>query len=363
MRRKYLIILLPISLLLANISAFFPNIVERIYSNGVYPIIGQSLSIITGFLPFSVAEVIVILLFLLIILSLIRTIILLIRGKGRRKETALRYFVNALALGSVIYFGFVIIWGLNYNRLPFSDIANFNVQPITVQELAKVCEDLVDKANALRDMVSEDENGVMQISGGKASVFRRASVGYELAAGKYPELGGRYGPPKGVFISKLMSYAGIGGVYFPFTGEANVNTLTPDSALPSTATHEMAHQRGFAREDEANYIAYVTSTLHPDPDFQYSGTFLALRHTMNTLRRYDLDEYNKLRARYNEGIERDLADLAAFWEKYEGSFERLSSEINDLYLKSNRQEEGIYSYNRMVDLLVAEYREKLIIGN
>lgn len=363
MRRKYLIILLPISLLLANISAFFPNMVERMYSNGLYPIIGRSLSIITGFLPFSVAEVIVILLFFLIILSIIRAIILLIRGKGTRKKTALRYFVNALALGSVIYFGFVITWGLNYNRQPFADIANFDVKPITVQELARVCEDLIDRTNALREMVLEDENGVMGVSGGKASVFSRAKVGYELVARQYPELGGRYCPPKGVFISKLMSYAGIGGVYFPFTGEANVNTLTPDSMLPSTATHEMAHQRGFAREDEANYIAYLTSTLHPDPDFQYSGTFLALRHTMNTLRRYDLDEYNRLRAKYNEGIERDLADITVFWEKYEGSFERLSTEINDLYLKSNRQEEGIYSYNRMVDLLVAEYREKLRAGN
>jgi len=356
-RGKYLIILFPISLLLANISAFFPSIVERIYSNGVYPVIGRSFSIITGFLSFSVAEVIVILLFLLIIISIIRTSILLIREKGTRKEATFRFFGNALVLGSIIYFGFVITWGLNYNRLPLADIANFNIQPITVQELVNVSEDLIDRANELREKVYEDENGVTQIFGGKASVFSRARVGYELAARKYPELGGRYGPPKGVLISKLMSYAGISGVYFPFTGEANVNTLTPNSMLPSTATHEMAHQRGFAREDEANYIAYLTSTLHPDLDFQYSGTFLALRHTMNTLRRYDLDEYNKLRAKYNEGIERDLADLTAFWEKYEGSFERLSTEINDLYLKSNRQEEGVYSYNRMVDLLVAEYRE------
>jgi len=64
-----------------------------------------------------------------------------------------------------------------------------------------------------------------------------------------------------------MSYLGIGGVYFPFTGEANVNISMPHTSIPFTACHEMAHQIGFAREDEANFIAYIACKNHPSPDF------------------------------------------------------------------------------------------------
>jgi hypothetical protein len=345
--KHYLILLLPVGILLANITAFFPELIENVYSTGLYPNVVQIFSIFTGIFPFSVGELIVIIFALLIIHSLIYNL---------RKGKIRQFFINTLVAVSVIYFGFVIIWGLNYNRLPFAEIANYNLQPVTREELILVCEDLIDRANTLREKVDEDSNGTMQINGGQSDIFSRASLGYEKAAEKFPELGGRYGRPKGVMISKVMAYAGISGIYFPFTGEANVNTLTPDYCLPSTVTHEMAHQRGFAREDEANYIAYLTCVLHPDFDFQYSGTFLAMRNAMYALSQYDYKTYLELRKKYSEGIKSDLADLAAFWEKYEGPMERISSEINDIYLKSNRQIDGIYSYNRMVDLLVAEYR-------
>jgi len=69
---------------------------------------------------------------------------------------------------------------------------------------------------------------------------------------------------------------------FPFTGEANVNISMPHTSIPFTACHEMAHQIGFAREDEANFIAYIACKNHPSPDFQYSGILSALINATNT---------------------------------------------------------------------------------
>lgn len=356
MKKKYFIVLLPLSILLANLTAFFPGQVEEIYSKSLYPIIGQKLSTISGWFPFSIGELIVVSGFLFFSITLVWQGISLIQKKQARKERLKNYLLNILAVISVIYFGFVMTWGLNYNRLSFAEIANYEIAPITIEELVLVCEDLITKTNTLREKVEENEHRIMRISQDKGSAFARAILGYEEASVVYSQLGGEYGQPKGVLISKVMSYAGISGIYFPFTGEANVNTLIPDSLLPCTLTHEMAHQRGFAREDEANYIAYLTASLHPHPDFQYSGTFLALRHAMNTLGQYDYEKFLDLRARYGEGVERDLAELRVFWDKHEGLFSRVSTEINDLYLKTNRQEDGVYSYNRMVDLLVAEFR-------
>jgi hypothetical protein len=98
--------------------------------------------------------------------------------------------------------------------------------------------------------------------------------------------------------------------------------------------------------------------MHPDVDFQYSGTLLALIHVMNALYHYDQDKYNQLRKKYSEGIQRDLTAMREFWKKYEGPIEDISSAINDAYLKANIQKDGIYSYGRMVDLLIAEHRLK-----
>ena len=121
----------------------------------------------------------------------------------------------------------------------------------------------------------------MTIDGGFDKVREKASLGFDQAAKIYPELGGRFGKAKPIFLSSKMSYTGISGIYFPFTGEANVNVDIPHSLLPATTCHEMAHQRGFAREDEANYIAWITCSSNDNPEFKYSGTLLALIHSMN----------------------------------------------------------------------------------
>jgi hypothetical protein len=154
-----------------------------------------------------------------------------------------------------------------------------------------------------------------------------------------------------------MSYTGITGVYFPFTGEANVNVSVPDSDIPATSCHEMAHQRGFAREDEANYIAYLTCKMHPDVDFQYSGTLLALIETTNALYNQDPSAFKELRSKYSDGLIRDLGAINEYWEHYEGPVNEVSNKINDAYLKANNQSDGVQSYGRMVDLLLAEYGE------
>jgi len=126
--------------------------------------------------------------------------------------------------------------------------------------------------------------------------------------------------------------------------------------LASTTTHEMAHQRGFAREDEANYIAYLTSTLHPDPDFQYSGVMLALTYTMNTLYRYNPETWIEVRNEYSEGVNRDIEDMKKYWTHYQGPIDQISTNINNTYLMANRQKDGVNSYGRMVDLMLAEFR-------
>lgn len=354
---KYLLFFLPAGLLVAYFSARYPNFIENSYAQGVYKLIGQPLSTITGYFPLSLGELMIIV-FLLWIIWLFGQEI----RKWRREEIRLidslhRLFLGGLILVSLLYGAFIFSWGLNYYRLPFAEIADFDVRPASVRELTDACQGMIQQANDLRGKVTEDQNQVMKINEGQSAVFAQAAAGYKNAAAEYPALGGSFGPPKGVFFSKAMSYAGITGIYFPFTGEANVNTMIPQSTLAFTACHEMAHQRGFAREDEANFIAYLTCQANPDNDFQYSGTLMALIYLMNTLQEYDPAACRQLQKMYGDGVTRDLAAISDFWQRFEGPVERVSNHVNDLFLKSNHQADGVYSYNRMVDLLIAAYRE------
>lgn len=350
------ILLIPLGFLLSYLATLNPNAVENLYSNGLYKVIVTPLNIISGLFPFSLGELLLISFIILVLVHLVRLIVRLFKTPSQIKKFLSDAVLNIVVVVSLLYFTFVIAWGLNYQRLPFSQIAGLKVEPATVDELAAVCENLLEQAKELRNYVSENNEGVMVLPAGKRDVLKRAHLGYEKASLQYPELGGIYSRPKGVFISEIMSYLGIEGIYSIYTAEANVNTSIQDVTFPFTTCHEMAHQRGFAREDEANYIAYVTCKNHTDKDFQYSGTLYALIYAANELYRNDPDKYTELRSKYSDEMNRDLAAVNNYWKKYETPVQDFSSSVNDTYLKANRQEDGVKSYGRMVDLLIAEYK-------
>lgn len=359
-KKLLFVFLIPIGALFSYIASFYPYTVETLYSTGLYKPIGLVLSNITSIVPTSAAEIILACIFLFAVWRIIFLITHIFKLPNKKRQLLFNFIINTIVTFSIIYFSFILLWGLNYYRLSFSAISKLQVKPSTTSELKELCESLVERANLLRDSVSEDSQGVMKLTNGYKDVFNRAYKGFENASKLYPELNGKYGPPKGVILSRLMSYTGITGVYFPFTGEANVNISIPDSDIPATACHEMAHQRGFAREDEANYIAYLTCKMNTDIDFQYSGTLLALIESTNALYLQDETAYKELRSKYSDGLNRDLQASYNYWRQFEGPVNEVSNKINDTYLKANNQSDGVQSYGRMVDLLLAEYRmEKL----
>lgn len=365
-KRMFFLLCWPFGLALFWGTAYYPRQVENYYA-AFSKEIARLLSLASDTVSFSLAEFLVLLLVLGLSAGFIRSIYRQFAGqKDRNKKGLGVYLINLAILLGIIYFCFVAVWGLNYNRQEFAEIAGLKVEAADQSELEELCYKLINRANYLRLDLAEDERGVMTIQGGFREVREDALLGFEQASELYPELGGRYGKAKPVCFSKKMSYAGISGIYFPFTGEANVNIDIPFCLLPATTCHEMAHQRGFAREDEANYIAWVTCSANPNPEFQYSGALLALVHSLNALFSTNPEKASELVQSYNEGVLRDLSDVSAYWKKHQGKVEEITSDINDAYLKSNRQEEGIQSYGQMVDLLLAEQKadaDRIFLSN
>ena len=130
-------------------------------------------------------------------------------------------------------------------------------------------------------------------------------------------------------------------------------------SFTSGPTGEELGWRGFMREDEANFIAYLACRESNDPQFVYSGAVLAFIHSGNALYADGgQEEYWEIYDSLCETARRDLSRDSAFWRQFDGKVAEVSSQMNDAYLKVNRQEDGVKSYGRMVDLLLAMYRQE-----
>lgn len=333
-----------------------PLRVEQLYSKGLYPMLMQPYSRLIGLLPFSVAEFLALFFFTGLIALLFYVVFSLSRRGLPKANTIFSLIKKGVPWVAFLYLIFQLSWGLNYHRIPFSQQAGLDVHPTSVEELTQLCTSLTQQAVLLRSQVSEDHDGVFSLTFDQSTLYALAQKGYENAAVLFPTLSGVYGTPKSVLLSHYWSYTGTSGMYFPLTGEANVNTTTPPYLIPAITSHEMAHQHGFAREDEANFIGYLTSVSHPSLEFQYSGTMLALNNAMSQLYRVDSELWAKIREGYSEGMLRDLADHRAYFDRYQGMVWETSNKVNNQYLILNRQKDGVQSYGRMVDLLLVFWK-------
>jgi len=361
-RRRWPLALLPAAVALELAVAASPPLVERLYSQSLYRVVSAMFAASFGRVSFSAGETLLWTAVGGAAAWTVRRLRRLVRARGRRRAVLVSTLADAWAAAGAVYLAFVILWGLNYRRPPYAVLAGLDARPATVAELTAVCERLIRETNDARDRLPEDAAGVARLADGRPGALRRAPAGYGAAARIEPVLAGASAPAKPVMVSTVLSYLGISGIFSPFTGEANVNMTLPDPDVPFAACHELAHARGFAREDEANYVGYLACTWHPDPDFRYSGRLAASVYAMNELARVDREGHARLEARRAPGVRRDLAALAAWAERYRGPAERVSRAVNNAYLKSQGQEEGVRSYGRMVDLLIAEERARLTAG-
>lgn len=350
--RLFCLLLIPFSLLFHYLFSLFPHIGETFYSLKFNKVFIQYLSQLTGVFPFSIFEVSIYFMLLFCVIYLIYLCCSILKYPKHWYKTLANFTLNSLALFSVVYFLFMSMWGFNYLRPHFGQTIGVELTTHSNKELAELYAYLVEKTNSLAESVVRNAEGYMIIPNGYLSVFERSHLGYTEASKTFPILSGYYGNPKPILSSKAMNYTGISGIYSPFTAEANVNIAVLDLSIPATTMHEMAHQRGYANEDEANFIAFLTCKFHPDVDFQYSGYLLALTHTASALAKDNPSLLHELNQNLSSYVINDIRHNYNFWQQYSGKVESISSQMNNIYLQMNGVSDGTKSYGRMVDLLL-----------
>lgn len=360
LKRLWLLLLLPVALLSLHLASHSQEAAEHVFARGVFVGISWVMSHISGLLPFSLMELGIIILPPIGIGLLIWFFVRLVRKKEDRGFRLAKAFLNVACVISVA--AFLLIFGctINYYRYPLGYYLDLTVEPASGEELYGLVEELAKKTSALRDelTVFEDEAGVYRLSMSKKALGREAVKAFGALGEKYDIFAGYYPEPKRIFFSRTMSRTELTGIYCPFTMEANVNVDISPYSIGSTMCHELAHLKGFIREDEANYIAYLACSASESKELRYSGLMEALILSGNALYRKNQELYYQARAFYSDAVVRDLQANAVYWKQFENTVvSKTAEKINDTYLKANHQEDGVQSYGRMVDLLLAQYRK------
>lgn len=335
----------------------FPVTVELAFSRTWYQAVGYIYGTLTSLLPFSLLETSI-----LFLTGLgVWLIVLGVRKHLRRQPTG-QYWKRVLTWicrGVSLTVGvFMLFCGYNYYRLPLAESCGFSIRDSSPQELYDLCEELALRANELRAALPEDELGVMRLSKGSLALSRQAGSVFSSLSRQYDVLPAYHIKPKPVLSSWAMSMMQITGVFCPITFEANVNIDAPAYSIPATMCHELAHTRGFMREDEANFLGYLACVESGVPEFEYSGVMLALIHAQNRLYSADRTLYSEQASRLSDGVRRDFAYNNVYWARFEGPVAEVSTAVNNTYLQLNAQSDGVQSYGRMVDLLLADYRAR-----
>ena len=328
------------------------------YAVTIYPLITGSLGRFMGIFPFSVTELGLYLLIVLFVVSLVRS--------WRRP---LKILGRLLFGASLLFFLFTVNCGINYYRQPFSSLSGLTIQPSSSQELYDLCswlvEQIQDSVRQLEDQASEENGFSGQTSreplpsyGKLLEYGRQGQLAMRRLGEEFPVLAGFYPAPKPLLLSRILSVQQLCGVYSPFTVEANYNREMPLYNIPHTICHELSHLKGFMREDEANFIGYAACIHSEDLYFRYSGYLMGWVYAGNALAQADPEGFAALRSALPQAALTDLSYNNAYWDAFQGKVAEVSTRVNDTYLKLQDQQDGVQSYGRVVDLMLAYHRRQ-----
>ncbi|MDE5700593.1 MAG: DUF3810 domain-containing protein [Lachnospiraceae bacterium] len=241
-----------------------------------------------------------------------------------------------------------------------------NETTYTKRELAILRDYIVERCNELEKVIPHDDSGDAYYDGDLVEASRQAMI---KLGEEYDQLSGFYVTPKYLSFSDFFSQQYIMGYYFPFSMEANINSVMYITNVAPTVCHELAHTKGFIYEDDANMIGYLACINSDDPFLQYCGYLSVLSYVNKDFRNSignNKDVYMK-HERISDGVANDNIFLTReSWQSVEktavvktSTVKKVSDKLMDTTLKLNGVEEGMLQYNNVVGLLLTYYDGEL----
>ena len=230
----------------------------------------------------------------------------------------------------------------------------------TKKNLATLRDYLVEQCNTLADQIDRDEQGTAVYSG---DLITESVHAMEAMGEQYDRLSGYYVTPKYLKCSEFFSQQYIMGYYFPFSMEANINSVMYITNVAPTVCHELAHTKGFIFENDANMIGYLACIQSDDTFLQYCGYLSVLNYVNNDFYKSVNKSTYKKHVRISDRVADDNVFLTREdWQAVEkkavvktSTVKKVSNNFLNTNLKLNGVDEGIQQYNEVVNLLLDYY--------
>lgn len=298
-------------------------------------------------IPISVGDCLYILLLVILIYFIFKFL---------KKENRNKFFIQLSIILSIFYFLYQISWGMLYFQTPLEK--KIPKKEPSIKEIEFLALKYLKLCIKSRKNVHEDKNGIFEIKNLeylKSDIIKNQQHIPAVFSNKSLTKINDFKPS---LFGKLMNYTGISGYYNPFSAEAQYNPYLPSTYLPFTLSHESAHQLGFAREQEANFIAFLIAENSKNPDLVYSKNLYVLKSLLHYLSNNDPEFVGQIKLFFSTSMKRDIDNEIIFIENHKGVIDSFFHITNDLFLKSNQQE-GSITYSYFIDLLI-DYEFKKI---
>lgn len=346
---KYLIGFTLLLLLLQQITITNSTLIDQYYTNGLYTVFLAILTPITNLFPFSLGDI---LYGIVVVLLILKTITIL--KQQQSKLSKLKHLgLFALNIALVFYLSFSLFWGLNNYKTPIHSSLDLTMG-YEKEELVNLTNRIIATANQQQLQLTNDSLKAVKTTRSKDDILADTSQGIKDLGKETNWFSYKGETVKKSIYSLPLTYMGFSGYLNPFTLEAQINDKVPALTLIVTSSHEMAHQLGYAKESEANFIGFLASQKQKELIYQYAANIYALRYCINTLAKEEESEIvlEQIINSLNPGVYQNLIENKEFWDNYKTITDSIFKFIYSNFLKINNQKEGIQSYNRFVDLLI-----------
>jgi len=324
--------------------------VENYYTYGVYPYISMVLRLLLGWIPFSFGDLVYILAFIFLVLKTWKLLRLLVKRKVKEYLSWI-LFRKYLKLVLWIYILFNVLWGLNYDRKGISQQLALDVKTYTKDDLFRLTQVLQHRVN----FYAEREDSVKRLRLRlRENLFGQAVSDYDKAKNKYHFLTYHHPSLKPSIFSGVGHYFGFSGYLNPFTNEAQMNMAEPVYTKPFVINHEIAHQLGYGKENEASFVSYLVGKESDNTNFRYSVYYeLFFNALSETIQTRDTIFIMNMRNSLHQRVKTDKWDEIQFRTKRKNKMAPYVSDFYNNYLKLNNQPKGLATYDEVIAWLVA----------
>ena len=348
---------------------YTPNWIKENYNNKIYPYLLSKHSQIWSKTTISIGDIIygTCVMYLIYLMYLGMKVIVKYNRSIFRRIKIGDAITKVSHIAMLIYCLFTWNWGFHYNQDALSERLKISSHRKKPEKLFEYTEYILDEVNKKhlelleiqqKNKTTQDSIETIKISYTDQEIFEKSTQAYRNLPKELKNYFLKDIQPiprlavKKSLISYVLTYMGFSGYLNPFTLEAQINSRLPQFKKITTSCHEIAHQLGYAKEKDANFLAVISSTNSTDPYFQYNGLCFALKYCLLDIKRNHPEYYDCIYPKIHKGILKQYKEHYLFWKEHHTNIEVLFKKFYDTFLKINHQKSGIKSYSQITQLLL-----------